>query len=323
MRAPEPVTGQPRSPRRGLHLPFLVLTMLLAALAAVPEAAGQERYTVRDAIFLPQVFYVGDRVELRLRIRVDEGVALPASAAPPAVPWGTIHSVSAAQQEQNAELRIQFTAFRQGTLALPPLSLGEITIQGFDIYVETTLGENPELAPLRDQAALPSTNLIVAGTLSALILLPLLWIFFVKVGRSRVRRLVERYRANQPARRLRRSLRRLGTEVQELKGREFYIDLLQDLRRYISQKLGRDCMAATTLELQGYLEELLDDPRDRERVMDLFHYGDLVKFARRRAPVKSRRQHLETVRELVERLERSREQQVERGQRRSRRVGAS
>ncbi|NBC30036.1 MAG: hypothetical protein GVY29_08590 [Spirochaetes bacterium] len=285
----------------------MVLCVLFFAgsLSAQQGTDAPQSYTIRNAVFLPQVFYVGDRVELRLRLRLEPGITLQQNSTPPRVQWGTVHGVTAVQQGQDAEVRVEFTAFRQGTLALPPLDLGRITIQGFDVFVETILSDNPELSPLRDQAILPSTDLLIAGSLAALVLAPLLWIFFARFGKKRVQRLVERYRANQPARRLNRALRQLDSEVQALKGREFYIALLEDLRAYVSQKLGVDCMSATTHELRGYLDQLIEDSQDREELVALFHYGDLVKFAQRRSPVKKRRKHIQDVQEVIAKIEHS------------------
>jgi hypothetical protein len=294
--------------RAGL-LTAVTLLLCAGALFAQDGQGAQQGYTIRNAVFLPQVFYVGDRVELRLRMRLEPGITLQRSGTPPRVEWGTVHGISAVQQGQEAEVRVEFTAFRQGTLALPPIDLGEITVQGFDVYVETILGENPELSPLRDQAVLPSTDLLIAGAIAALVVIPLLWLFFVRFGKNRVHRLVERYRANQPARRLNRSLRQLDAEVQALKGREFYIALLEDLRSYVSQKLGVDCMSATTHELRGYLDQLIEDTQDREDVVALFHYGDLVKFAQRRSPVKKRRQHIEDLQQVIAKIEQSQKKQ--------------
>lgn len=286
---------------------LIAVSLLFCAgsLSAQEGTDAQQSYTVRDAVFLPQVFYVGDRVELRLRLRLGPGITLQQNSTPPRVEWGTVHGVTAVQQGQDAELRVEFTAFRQGTLALPPLDLGQITIQGFDVFVASILSDKPELSPLRDQAILPSTDLLIAGTVAALVLAPLVWLFFARFGKKRVQRLVERYRANQPARRLNRSLRQLDSEVQALKGREFYIALLEDLRAYVSQKLGVDCMSATTHELRGYLDQLIEDSRDREELVALFHYGDLVKFAQRRSPVKKRRKHIQDVQEVIAKIEHS------------------
>ena len=304
-------------PRRapGLPILFVLPLILFAVFGPAPQLAAQESYTVRDAIFLPQVFYVGDRVELRLRLRLEAGLEVRRELAPPEVPWGRIHSISAAQQGQDAEVRVEFTAFRQGTLALPPLELGDVTVRGFDIYVETILEDERELAPLREQTVLPSTNFLIAAVLGGLVLVPMVWLLFVRVGRSRIRRLVERYRANQPARRLRKSLRQLAAEVESMPGREFYIRLLSDLRSYISRKLNVDCMSATTEELRGYLVQLIDRAEDREALLELFHQGDRVKFARGSSTVKKRRRHLETVSAVLESLEERHKRHRERKER--------
>jgi hypothetical protein len=280
-----------------------MLLCLMVSMAVAPDARAQESYTIRNAIFLPQVFYVGDLVELRIRLRLEPGLTLPSTVPVPSVPWGRIQAITAAQDGQDAEVRVDFTAFRQGTLALPPIPIGDITIQGFDIYVETILGEGAELSPLRDQAVLPSTNLLIAGVLTALVVVPLLWLLFVRFGRSRVRRLVERYRANQPSRRLRKSLRLLTADIDSMKGRDFYIALQEDLRRYLSQKLSADCMSATTAELRGFLDRLMEEREDRDVLIDLFKHGDRVKFARGRSTVKKRRQHIEAVQRVVEKVE--------------------
>lgn len=307
---------------RLIALPGVLLLLLLLLLVAVPPLAAD--YTVVGVTFLPQQFYVGDRVEMRAVVRLSR-TGEPAVPDPlPRLDWGDLHHIRLVPRGAEWEVRVIFTAFQPGTQTIPPLNLGAVTVSDLSVHVPSILetGEYAEPAPPQAQLVLPGTRLWTALLVLLLVLLPLAWIVFFRRGKRYLQELVRRYRERQPYRRLLRVIRQLTASIEQMDGRTFYITLLEQMRRYISTKVATDCMAATTGELAEHLQRLSASVNDRDRLLQLFRYGDLVKFASVEAPVAQRASHLGELRSVVESVEQAASQK---GARRStrRRRGAT
>jgi hypothetical protein len=272
---------------------------------------GFAEYSVTDVIFLPRVYYVGDRVELRvlLRYSAEEEPAPPTEV--PTVEWGDVHEITASFENGVGELRLSFTPFTPGTQSIPPISLGSITLGRTDVFVQSILTqEEAELAPTRGPVVVPGTRLALILFLGVLFGGPLLWLFVLRRGLEWIRGLLRRYQEGQPYRRLARDLRNLTQSSTDIDGRRFYILLGEDFRRYLTRKTGTDCLAATTGEVSERLSGLVDDPIKRRQLVELLHYGDLVKFADRPSSENTRREHVEIMREAVKTVEARRRRRV-------------
>lgn len=290
---------------------FRIRRLASALFLLLIAAPGFAEYSVTDVIFLPRVYYVGDRVELRvlLRYSAEEEPAPPTGV--PTVEWGDVHEVSASFENGVGEVRLSFTPFTPGTQSIPPISLGTITLGRTDVFVQSILSqEAAELAPTRGPVVVPGTRLSLIFLLSLLVGGPLLWLLVLRRGLEWLRSLVLRYREGQPYRRLTRDLRNLTQSSSEIDGRRFYILLGEDFRRYLTRKTGTDCLAATTGEVSERLSELVDDPIKRRQLVELLHYGDLVKFADRPSSENTRREHVEIMREAVKTIEARRRRRV-------------
>jgi len=282
------------------RVPLFLVLFVLPILSIFSQS-----YTVASTVFLPRVFYVGDRVEMRISLRVPQNAALERPAEMPTPQWGEIHSISVSHAGGDATVRIIFTPFRPGTQSMPVMKLGDITLEGVNVYVKSILQEGEVgLAPPRSQLLLPSTRLVIGLGVGVLVILPLGWFVFYRWGRSRLVGLIARYRERQPNRRMQRVLKQLSADVENRSGREFYIVLQEELRRYLSRKLDADCMSATTWELRLHLGRLTPDQNDTQLLLSLFQFGDLVKFAGKSSSARIRKEHLQQVGELLARVER-------------------
>lgn len=285
--------------------------LLLFALLLIPLLQLFGEYSVTDIIFLPRVYYVGDRVELRVLLRYspDEEPARPAEV--PRVEWGDIHEITASFENGVGELRLSFTPFTPGTQSIPPIPLGSFTLARTDVFVQSILTqEAPELAPPRDPVVLPGTRFAVILVAAIIVGAPLLWILVLRRSLDWIKMLLRRYREGQPYRRLARDLRNLTQSSSDMDGRRFYILLGEDFRRYLTRKTGSDCLAATTGEVSERLATLIGDTQKRERLVELLHYGDLVKFADRPSSENTRREHVEVMKEVVKAIESRRKNRV-------------
>lgn len=279
--------------RTSAYVTFLSIMTLVAVL---PVAA--QDYTVGQPILLPPQFYVGDRVEMRVNVHVASNVTLTVPKELPSNRWIVFHSIRVYPHGGTQEVRIEFTPYHPGTLPFPTINLGHIALRDLSIYVQPVLSsqsanQTTDLRPVFRQLLIPNTRLIIGFVVGVLLVVPLLWIGFYRFGRTRVSLLIRKVRENMPYRRLMKSLRILGQNAGEMRAKDFYIELHLQLRTYLSRKIEADFTALTTAELASRLEPLELTDAERDALIGVFRYGDLVKFAGRSASVRQRKRHVE------------------------------
>ena len=274
--------------------------LVLLIIAVVPLEAG---YQITSVTLLPQEFYVGDRVEMRVTLRTTSSVDLVAPERIPTVEWGEIHQVRLAARGLDWDIRIVLTSYQPGTRTIPPLDFGGIVVSDLNIHVPSILAEGrQDLTAPQPQVLPPGTRLWITVIAVVLVVVPLSLLVFLRWGRRSLAEYLVRRRERKPYRRLSRALSLLSQEVERIDGREFYIALLEHVRRFLSSTLETDCMASTTAELSGHLDRLLPDVADCVTVRSLFQRGDLVKFAAAPAPVDQRKEDITLLLSIAERL---------------------
>jgi hypothetical protein len=293
-----------------IRRPLLALVIVLCS----PLVWSQ---TVSQVVFLPQTYYIGDIVEARVIVRAAESLDLVPPTPLPRTDWVDIQSVVVVQRADGYEVRVLFQPFFVGTRQLPPIDLGSMTLSGVSVVVRRIAVEEGELQlqPVRDQLLLPGTEALIAVSLLLLIGVPVVIVLTGGWARRWLATVRERYRASRPYRALSRGLRQLQSELHELDGKGYYIRLLDLARSFLGGRFGPRFRSATTGELDQQLRRAGVDEALRERLVALFQFGDLVKFAGRRVTVDDRTHHLEEVRTVALELRRQ-----ERGE--AHRVGA-
>ncbi|MGI9256729.1 MAG: hypothetical protein ACR2PY_07320 [Salinispira sp.] len=278
--------------------------LLMALLMAlVSPAVSAEEYAVSRMIFLPAIYHVGDMVELRLSLRSNfsqQEIQAPQNIPQPE--WGAIHDIRVVSRDDEQDIRIRFTSFYPGTRTMPPIDLGAIVIGDISIFV-TSLLEGTELAVSQGQVIFPGTQIIIMLIAILMFTLPLLGIPMFTWCRRYVRKIVSLYRKRQPYRILEKNLKELTGRASLMDGRNFYIQLLDLVREYLSGRMRQNVKVATTGELETYLRHTLKNPEDRDFIIGLFHHGDLVKFASQPSTLRSRIHHLEQLQEVLDHIE--------------------
>jgi hypothetical protein len=112
-----------------------------------------------------------------------------------------------------------------------------------------------------------------------------------------------RYRERLPYRKLKKELTALGLRAGETDSRRFYISLLDALRRYMDARYEAGCTACTTRELEAYLERNLGESGGKDVLLDIFRFGDEVKFGGRPCPKEKRLRDLGQISAAALRLE--------------------
>lgn len=291
---------------RARTYPRTVLLALGAVLWLAPVAVlyGQ---AIAQVVFLPQTFYVGDMVEARVVVRTTETLNLVIPDPLPVTEWITVHSVTIVQRADGFEARIVFQPFFVGTRQLPTIGLGQLDLSGISVFVNSIVTPGDmEPAPVRDQVLLPGTRFLAAIILGALVFVPVLVLLTGKWVRGRFRYLVGRWQENRPYRRLMKNLRNLQAEMNQMDGKRYYIRLLDEARTFFDRHFHASIRAATTEELDEKLESAAAPPDVRRVLVEMFRFGDLVKFAQQTVTVEDRTRHLEELRSLAHAVHRAR-----------------
>ncbi|WP_455383297.1 hypothetical protein [Salinispira pacifica] len=297
-----------------LQITKLAIAGLLLLAAGIFPAAAQD-YSVSQSVLLPPEFYVGDPVEMRLTVRVGQNETLTPPKELPASRWIVFHSIRVIPHGDTQEVRIGFTPYHPGTLPFPPIDLGHVVLRDISVYVKPVLssqttglssqaagsssGQISDLRSAYGPLLLPNTRLIIGALVGVLLVVPLLWLAFYRFGRRHVAELLRRMRENRPYRRLLKYLKAVDQRAGEMRGREFYIELLTELKLYLTRRLGIDCAALTTAELEPHLHRLLLTDSEQGQLAGLLRFADLVKFAGRAAPVRQRKSHIDLLVTIV------------------------
>lgn len=252
----------------------MVLGMVLAS-----RALADEHYTVKQLLFLPPTYYVGDLVEIRVRITVADGLVPTEPVELPPPSWVHIRDVRVIPISGEYDIRISFSTYEPGPGVLPEIALGEVVLS--DLRVDTASlideeGAKPE--EVFDPELLPGSRLLLALTVGAMLLLPILAV----VSTTWIRRLLARITSNRRERRPYKVLNRALAELQEapspVNNREFYIKLSDLFRDYLSRKLAVDYAPYTASELREVLHENFSHIASMTQIASNLARFDRVKF---------------------------------------------
>ncbi|MFP4363119.1 MAG: hypothetical protein ACLFR1_04555 [Spirochaetia bacterium] len=277
---------------------------LLLFVFATFVFAQEPGYTITQSIFLPPQYYVGDIVELRLRLQLEEGLYIEEPEQMPQAAWLDFHSISIEPRGDEFEVRIRFAPYYPGIRSLPAIDLGEITLSGIRIQTASLLEETGhDFAPPHGQLLLPSTKLfigIIIGTISAIIAAGLFgWTW----GRKKIHSAIQRYIAGRPYRRISKVMDVLRNQLSEMNSRSFYITLSDSFRTYLTEKLKENYLTATTSEIERTIRKKLPENVSSKEIVHILAYADMVKFANKRAAAATRQKHLAITSKLIEKLE--------------------
>lgn len=255
--------------RRYSFLSFLFLMTLFPLNAQVE---------VKRSVFIPPEYYMGDSVELRLQVELDDSEPLTVPSRIDSLEWVDIRDVQVHQKDSDAEIIIRFTSYSPGTRALPEMDFGPFILNDFKIYTNSLVqeGEN-ELKGLRQQVLIPGSRLYFFLLALGVFILPYGGYFLLKILIKFLKVLFRRYHSSKPYRTISRILKKLDTNLERTSVRDFFITLSDALRVYLSARTGFDCKSATTSEI-SMLHGFGLDQSLWTRLVAVLKRGDMVKF---------------------------------------------
>ncbi len=221
-----------------------MIVLIFCLLASLLSA--QQNITIRQTVFVPPEFYVGDQVELRLLVDTENPDALLIPSQLPVHEFIDIRRVELVRVGAQTWVNITFVSYAPGERVLPTLQLGGGSIAGVSITTRSLLGAEQELRPYLDPLPLPQTVAQISLLLFLVLGLPVLLFYGLRwVGRF-YRSLGEIYRRVLPYRYLSNKLEHLKKNSYRLSAREFYEELNVSIRRWIVATSGDSGLSSLT-----------------------------------------------------------------------------
>ena len=281
------------------RLCFFLLFLLSAA-----SIFAEKNYTSEKVVFLPQDFYVGDPVEMRVIIKPEPGVEVLEPEKFPQQYWIMIESADVIRDQDEYELRIRFRSYAPGIRTLPPLQFGDILLKDLRLQTKSVLEDYPSgFEPVFGQLLLPGTNYYIAIIVGVVFILPILLIIFWKKIKKAIEDYIQERSRRKPFRQLQKVLKDLEDNINTRKGNDFYTLLVSELRSYLTARGSVDYSAATSREAAAGMLNDFSGAGDCRQIAELFSFADQVKFGGRRVMMKKREQDLNHIKDAVVRIE--------------------
>jgi hypothetical protein len=283
---------------------FLAVTLLLASPPLYSENL------LLESVFLPPRFFVGDRVELRLKYDVPAGVAVQVPDRLPEHAWIEFLDIDIQDRRISSgagvvQVRLHFIPFSPGEAVLPSIRLGDLDTGELMVSTQSTLELEPDptLRGPRRQLLLPLTwlrllvlLLIAAGT-------PLCLYLLLRYGIRSVARIREARLRRLPYIHARKGLSQLETGRSSMEGKSFFILLSLTIRRYLSERYAVPLMSVTTGEILKELNIVGVEESVSRRIHEILKTADIIKFSGKRTRKREMERCLKAAGRIVEQVE--------------------
>ena len=260
--------------------------------------------TVKTVHYLPQEFYVGDLAEIRIQIEPMPGVSLVSPAEMPESSWISFKSVTVDTDKEFPEIRIRLVSFQPGIRALPPIDLGGAVLQDLKIHTTSVLRDDTvEFAEPFGPVILPGSRLLLV--IGAIVLLagPLLILMFWERMGTALKENIRAGRRKLPYRRFLKGMAQIAGQEEALSADEYYTKLSDTVRSYLTLRLGKNLISATSRESEGILRCQFGDFDGSRSIAEFLSGADRVRFGGETASLERKREDLSLCRAQVEAVE--------------------
>lgn len=278
---------------------YLILILLILSVSAFAV-----ELKVLKSIPSPKDFYVGDLVTLLVYVETPFESELKQPETISGGEWIDIKSIDIVKSgPEESIIRITFTSFAPGLRVVPDISFGEHTLHDLKVQTLSILDDRfTELQPISPQMVPPGTNLLLTFVLLGVILGPYLLYIILKTFFYSVKLAINRYRREKPLRDYLKILKGLKSTLSDCSVRDFYVEITEHLRIYLSIRFNREFSSATTMEMLPLLAKIMDKDSYNE-LLSICRFADLVKFSHVNASSMHREKDLKTIVEIVYQLE--------------------
>ncbi|MBN2441495.1 MAG: hypothetical protein JXJ04_09110 [Spirochaetales bacterium] len=264
------------------------LLIILFIISPAQNTYCEDTYKIENINFIPPRYYVGDEVELKIKINIPETMSLAIPEEKKETPWIEITSVQILPYRllngrKTHDVSIFFKSFKTGALTLPMIILGDIELTNLEIHTSSIFEDNKDavFAPSRGQLALPDTWVKLILILLILLLIPVFTIIISKYVLKGILKKGNSIRIQHPYHKLIRQLKKLKKQIKNMDFRLFYISLSDILKNYLQRRLSIPALTSTTREI-SYLSRynLLERELSNE-ILKILSLSDFVKFGGR------------------------------------------
>ena len=280
---------------------LLIFMILFASINCLPADTGVH---VEDTIFVPREYYVGDKVELRIKLDIEKEFNFQIPSNLPESTWITINSIEIIDEENKQELRIVFTSFIPGTRSFPTLFLGEIVLNSIKIHtsslIESTEGNFNGIA---GQLLLPGTKIGLSIVVGLLFIGPLLLIILLGPVKRKLVLVAKNGIGRSPVTKLNRVLKDLTIQINGISCRRFYIRLSGAVREYLSRRSDTDFITLTTSDIEIALIKTLGNREYSSMLSDMMKLSDNIKFGKVTTDDEKKMSDIELVKNIAKFLE--------------------
>jgi len=282
----------------------------MCTLSLVQIVAVEQDSIIQSVVYVPHIFYVGDIVHMRVRLRIRQSKKIETLQYYEQPLWGKILSARVSRSDgKNRSLNITFTAYEPGTLTFPVFLLNDAVVSGLSVHVSSILERSQgDLAVPMKQLLLPYTFPAFLGFLLLLLGIPVLLFFLTGYTKKVGVRFIRWRRARSPLRQCKRELKKLKRRLSEYQTRIFYERLARSMREYLVYRISPCFLSATSHEIAMLLKDKGVDLSLSEVLGKLFYQSDLVKFAHCSVSQESKREDVETAHKTILRLQSDLEQ---------------
>ena len=227
---------------------FFLLFILTSALC----------YAQNSAYLIPRRIYTGDPAVLIMPLPAGSGntqdiMLTPVSQDFPFHPDIDFHKITLEQSAGGRRLIIEFSAFAPGVLELPLIEIGGLRFSGLTILVNSVLDDSSSktLSGPASSLAMPGTALMLYGTITCLILIILLTIWFVLKGKVLINNFREKWKHWMLFSSMKKTERRLSKSVSSGENSRLILDKLSEqFRIFLSVLLNENCRTMTAGEFE-------------------------------------------------------------------------
>jgi hypothetical protein len=209
---------------------------------------------------IPRKIFVGDKAVLILPLQgagqnMDDIVLTQLSPAFPSHDYMDFHRIILERRTGTSRLMIEFTAFIPGIFELPVIEIGENRFNGLSVTVDSVIENNSSLtlSGPASTLAMPGTALMFYGTITALIFLILLTIWFILKGRVFLQKYGEIFKRWKLFHSMKLMEKRFYKFVLKGADKRIILDKISDqFRIFLSSLTGNNCRSMTAREFKAH-----------------------------------------------------------------------
>lgn len=292
---------------------LMVLTGFFLTVIPGVFIYSEDGLSVKDIIFLPKEFYVGDQVELRVSIEDEPGKQFVLPEEYPDSALLEIHDMTMSRDNGLVELRILFTPFAPGTRSLPAIDLGGAVLDKIKVYTSSLLdGEKVKFRGIRKPLLVPGTKLLLGIFIGLLFIGPVFLLSFAGTIRRKFHLLIDLRRGRRPGKRLLKVLKELAENKDALSSRQFYFTLFDEYRKYLLQRTDIDFLTTTSTDFGTNLGKIINDKAFVQSASEMMLFSDSIKFGGVTVDSNRKDHDLAIVRKSMELIEKSMEEKTRR-----------